>query len=479
MTLRVVAALVWIAALTAIVACLALWASRGFPRHPAGYATTLLGISGIAIAAIAYATAGFSLSSMSPRNLLGWVLLGAGAGLAFILVVNQYIETTVQPFRSVPYATLLLAWFVGSVHLPTSAAAVVIAVLLFPAGRLEWRPMRVAVALAIVGCVLLAMSTALRPDGMLWYPTLPSPLVLPMSLAPFVTAMSLAGMVAFVSAFGLVAVCLAWRFKHGHAEHRHQLAWVALGGTVMAVTLGSLFAARYSGMVTDADGERLLFIAAVGSIVLPITLLRFTRITAAHGVKVPDMTFLFTDLEGSSDMYRRIGDQPAFDLVRLHFDTLGAITRARGGAVVKTIGDAIMAAFPDPADAVRTAFEMFERLEQMNVRRSSGLVLKVGVHRGPVIAVGKRERPDYFGQTVNAAARLQQASAAGEIVLSDDVYRGAGVAELLEGHDVHPETADLRGVADDMPVYRVSVAHPADASSTSRPTSVAPESAMG
>ena len=477
--LRVLAAIVWIAALTAVVACLALWASRGFPRHPAGYATTFLGISGIALAAIVYSTAGFSLSSMSPRNLLGWVLLGAGAGLAAILVVNQYIEATLQPFRSVPEATLLLAWFVGSVHLPTSAAAVVIALLLCPSGRLEWPPMRIAVVSAIVGCVLLALSTALRPDGMLWYPTLPTPLALPMTLAPIVTAMSLAGMVAFVAAFGLVAICLAWRFKHGHAEHRRQLAWVALGGTIMAVTLGALFVARYSGMAGDADGERLLFIAAAGSVVLPITLLRFTRITAAHGVKVPDMTFLFTDLEGSSDMYRRFGDEPAFDLVRLHFDTLGAITRARGGMVVKTIGDAIMAAFPDPADAVRTAFEMFERLEQMNVRHSSGLVLKVGVHRGPVIAVGRRERPDYFGQTVNAAARLQEAAAAGEIVLSDDVYRGADVAELLVGREVHLETADLRGVADDMPVHRIVVERPLEDGARSMPAGVTAGSVPG
>jgi class 3 adenylate cyclase len=192
-------------------------------------------------------------------------------------------------------------------------------------------------------------------------------------------------------------------------------------------------------------------------VVLPIALVRFYRASAMTGVTVRDVTFLFTDLADSASMYRRIGDRPAFDLVRVHFDTIRSLTKANHGVVVKTIGDAIMAAFPVPSDAVGTAVEMFERIRGLNEAHDADLVLKVGVHRGPAIVVGSRDRPDYFGQTVNAAARLQAAARAGEICLSEETLGGHGVAEIIRHFEVITEIADVRGVADDMTLHRVRV----------------------
>jgi class 3 adenylate cyclase len=98
---------------------------------------------------------------------------------------------------------------------------------------------------------------------------------------------------------------------------------------------------------------------------------------------------------------------------------------------------------------------MRARIEQLAQRGTADLVLRIGLHRGPAIAVVSRDRVDYFGQTVNAAARLQAVAAPGEIVLSDDVYRGVGVAEVLLGAEVIAERRKLRGVSSEMLLHRV------------------------
>jgi hypothetical protein len=68
-------------------------------------------------------------------------------------------------------------------------------------------------------------------------------------------------------------------------------------------------------------------------------------------LKITSLTFLFTDLKGSTELYERVGDLVAFDLVRAHFGTLAEVVAAEAGAVVKTIGDAVMATFPTPERA--------------------------------------------------------------------------------------------------------------------------------
>src|SRR5207342_2222535 len=77
-----------------------------------------------------------------------------------------------------------------------------------------------------------------------------------------------------------------------------------------------------------------------------------------QGLKVTSLTFLFTDLKGSTALYDRVGDIVAYDLVREHFRILQEIVASEGGAVVKTIGDAVMATFPTPDRAVSAALRM-------------------------------------------------------------------------------------------------------------------------
>src|ERR1700732_795603 len=94
-------------------------------------------------------------------------------------------------------------------------------------------------------------------------------------------------------------------------------------------------------------------------------------------------TFLFTDLKGSTELDERVGDLIAFDLVNAHFRVLQEIVAGEAGAVVKTIGDAVMATFPTPDRAVAAALRMREAMRAFNdVRSREDLLLKIGIHEG-------------------------------------------------------------------------------------------------
>src|SRR5438046_3276742 len=77
-------------------------------------------------------------------------------------------------------------------------------------------------------------------------------------------------------------------------------------------------------------------------------------------LNITSLTFLFTDLKGSTALYERVGDLVAYDLVRAHFHVLTEIVAFEAGAVVKTIGDAVMATFPTPDRPVGAALRLRE-----------------------------------------------------------------------------------------------------------------------
>ena len=137
-------------------------------------------------------------------------------------------------------------------------------------------------------------------------------------------------------------------------------------------------------------------------------LYRTDTVDVDQRLKITSLTFLFTDLRGSTELYERVGDLVAFDLVQSHFKVLHEIVAAEAGAVVKTIGDAVMATFPTPDRAVAAAIRMREAMRELNEKSGrEDLLLKIGVHEGPCIAVAMNDRQDYFGQTVNIASRVQ------------------------------------------------------------------------
>lgn len=186
-----------------------------------------------------------------------------------------------------------------------------------------------------------------------------------------------------------------------------------------------------------SDGERLAVVertawaddAVTGAEVTALQEFRdlFSGEVLASGefLSVGSLAVLFTDLRGSTRLYRELGDGPAFGRVMDHFEVLREAVGSNDGAVVKTIGDAVMAVFREPARAVRAAVAAHRNLE-------SPLVLKAGIHFGPCFVIRANERLDYFGTTVNVAARLQDASRGGEVVVSDRVRQDDGVAGVLE-----------------------------------------------
>jgi class 3 adenylate cyclase len=163
-------------------------------------------------------------------------------------------------------------------------------------------------------------------------------------------------------------------------------------------------------------------------------------------VSIGEITLMFTDLKGSTGFYERVGDARAYRLVREHFAFLAARIREHDGAVVKTIGDAVMAAFVDPGNAVRAALSIQEKVADFNAGHGGeAIAIKLGLHKGPCIAVTLNERLDYFGSTVNLAARLQAQSIGGDIVLSRVLAEDPAVAAALDGRRRAEEAATIKG----------------------------------
>ena len=160
---------------------------------------------------------------------------------------------------------------------------------------------------------------------------------------------------------------------------------------------------------------------------------------------IRSLTVVFTDVVGSTQMYAETGDAHAFRLVREHFDALQDVIALARGAVVKTIGDSVMAVFADPRDAVEAAL--------LFAGASAPLELRVGLHRGPCIAMRANERLDYFGATVNLAARVAHAAGAGEILLTAAVADDSRVADVLP--DGERGTLVLRGIPEPVDVVLV------------------------
>jgi class 3 adenylate cyclase len=172
-----------------------------------------------------------------------------------------------------------------------------------------------------------------------------------------------------------------------------------------------------------------------------------------QGLKLTSLTFLFTDLKGSTELYDRVGDIVAYDLVREHFRVLNEIVAAEAGAVVKTIGDAVMATFPTPDRALAAALRMRQSVRGIK----DDLLIKIGIHEGPCLAVTLNERLDYFGQTVNIAARVQGLADSRAILVTKPVVENPQVSKLLEASRLSPEAqhTTLRGLSDKMTIYQI------------------------
>jgi class 3 adenylate cyclase len=187
----------------------------------------------------------------------------------------------------------------------------------------------------------------------------------------------------------------------------------------------------------------------------------FSSEVLAPGIQVAieRLAFLFTDLSGSTAMYQAAGQARAFRIVQDHFRILfGAINEHRG-AVVKTIGDAVMAVFPTAAAALDAALAIQRGIRSLD---TGGVVdtttlVKVGIHQGPAVAVNANGRLDYFGTSVNIASRVEHACRGGEITISADIRLDPAVAARLAsaGFQLEADVVALRGIREPVPLCRI------------------------
>jgi adenylate cyclase len=212
--------------------------------------------------------------------------------------------------------------------------------------------------------------------------------------------------------------------------------------------------------------ERLGFASAAATAHVVSTLDEFRSLFAKDllkrgtPLKVARTAILFSDLTGSTALYTKVGDAAAFRLVDDHFDVLRAVVAAHEGVVVKTMGDAVMAAFVDATQCARAAADALARFETFRAKQTHGALvgLKLGLFAGACYVVTANGALDYFGQTVNVASRLQHLAASGELVIPSDTYAALDAAVQASLLVVERFEARVKGVENPLALVRVKLA---------------------
>ena len=177
---------------------------------------------------------------------------------------------------------------------------------------------------------------------------------------------------------------------------------------------------------------------------------------------VKRLAIFFSDLRGSTALYERVGDAQAYQWVCEHFKVIFDAATRHHGTAVKTIGDGVMGVFADPKDALTGLAEAVKGLAELNARAmlsdKNQLIIKVGMHIGPCIVVTLNGRLDYFGKTVNVAARLSELATGNDVILSHAVLEQPETCSLAEGFgQLFPLAARLRGVQEPFELHRLVI----------------------
>jgi eukaryotic-like serine/threonine-protein kinase len=136
-------------------------------------------------------------------------------------------------------------------------------------------------------------------------------------------------------------------------------------------------------------------------------------------------------------LYHELGDSRVFNVIHELFQLLDEAVRSAGGAVVKTVGEGLLAVFDDPASPVRLGLQLEGHLRKSELTRS--LRLRIGIHRGTALAANINDHLDYFGTTARQVLKLCSQVRDGELALSPSVASDPEVAALLEASGIEPE----------------------------------------
>ncbi|MCB1302952.1 MAG: adenylate/guanylate cyclase domain-containing protein [Leptospiraceae bacterium] len=173
---------------------------------------------------------------------------------------------------------------------------------------------------------------------------------------------------------------------------------------------------------------------------------------------ISGVTILFTDITGSTAMYETLGDIQAYNIVRDHFQILIQSIEDRGGIIIKTIGDAVMASFTNTDRALESIFQSLDRFSHYNEEKDTTrqINLKIGLHSGPAILVNLNDRLDYFGGAVNKAARIQGLASSNEIAFSQEILDYPPIRRMLLQRGfkrIYRRYSTLKGLSGSHPVY--------------------------
>ncbi len=184
---------------------------------------------------------------------------------------------------------------------------------------------------------------------------------------------------------------------------------------------------------------------------------------AGDHVEIDNVVLMFTDIKASTALYNSIGDSAAYALVREHFAILAACVRKHNGSIVKTMGDAIMAAFNEPVDGVLAALAIQQAFTAFNAERDSDdaqVAVKIGMHMGPCISVTLNGILDYYGRAANLTARLASLSDGKTLILSTTLEHDDAISELLEGVSKEAQEIQVKGFADSIACVRIPATVP-------------------
>lgn len=246
------------------------------------------------------------------------------------------------------------------------------------------------------------------------------------------------------------------RVRVAKGQGASPVRWASDGGAAVVDVAGAALdlslanpTERRARVLVARDGGELPHVPAAALTTLPaFRRLMGHQVLSPHArIAVRQVALVFTDLAASTAMYEALGDAGAYAFVRDHFRELEAVVEEHGGVVVKTVGDGLMAAFVDAAAAARASLALRARFAAWAAGRDAGRTgLRVGAHVGPALVVHSDTAGiDYFGATVNLAARLQGAAEPGEVVWSEELATHAGA--LIDGLECRREELALKGFA--------------------------------
>jgi hypothetical protein len=237
---------------------------------PVTYGRSPLGVVGVVVAPLVYASIGAVLASRLPRNPIGWLFLIAALAIGTMLPVNLVVASALESLRPASDAVTAVAWSRAVFAVPVILSALVTAALLFPNGRPLPGRWRWATVATVAGSALLAFASAADPLGLPAYPSIPNPTSLPYGLAPLTDAIQLLALAIVVPCIGLAAASVWLRYRRGDAVVRAQLRWIVLGVGIAAVGVIPYLVVRFVIPVSDQVGEALAALAQISSVAFPI-----------------------------------------------------------------------------------------------------------------------------------------------------------------------------------------------------------------